>query len=40
MHLKYATRLPGGPVVKSPGASVGDAGSIPGPGGPHMPWSS
>ncbi|XP_060148193.1 ras-related GTP-binding protein B isoform X1 [Globicephala melas] len=31
--------FPGGAVVKSPPADAGDAGSCPGPGGSHMPWS-
>ena len=30
--------FPGGTVVKNPPA--GDAGSIPGPGRSHMPWSN
>ena len=32
--------FPGGSVVKNPPANAGDTGSIPGPGGSHMPWSS
>ena len=28
--------FPGGSVVKDPAAKAGDAGSIPGPGRPHM----
>ena len=31
---------PGGPVVKNPPASVGNTGSIPGPGIVHMPWNN
>ena len=31
---------PGGSVVKQPPAIAGDAGSIPGPRGPYMLWSS
>ena len=30
----------GGPVVKNPPASAMDAGSIPGPGRPHVLWSN
>jgi len=30
----------GGTVDENPAASAGDMGSIPGPGGFHMPWSS
>ena len=29
--------FPGGSVVKNPPANAGDMGSIPGPGGSHMP---
>ena len=29
--------FPGGAVVKNPPANAGDMGSIPGPGGSHMP---
>ena len=32
--------FPGGAVVKNPPASVGDTGSIPGPGRSHMPRSN
>ena len=32
--------FPGGAVVKNPPASAGDTGSIPGPGGSHMPRSN
>ena len=32
-------RVSGGLVVKNPTASIGDKGSIPGPGRSHMPWS-
>ena len=32
--------FPGGTVVKNPPANAGDTGSIPGPGGSHMPWSN
>nr|XP_019843367.1 PREDICTED: group 10 secretory phospholipase A2 isoform X3 [Bos indicus] len=32
--------FPGGPVVKNLLANAEDAGSIPGPGRSHMPWSS
>ena len=32
--------FPGGSVVKKLPASAGDAGSVPGPGRPHMLWSS
>ena len=32
--------FPGGAVVENPPASAGDTGSIPGPGGSHMPRSS
>ena len=32
--------FPGGAVVKSPLANVGDTGSSPGPGRSHMPWSN
>ena len=31
------SRFPGGPVVKNSPANAGDVGSIPGPGGSHMP---
>ena len=29
--------FPGGSVVRTPPANAGDMGSIPGPGGSHMP---
>ena len=32
--------FPGGAVVRNPPANAGDMGSIPGPGGSHMPWSN
>ena len=32
--------FPGGTVDKNPAANAGDMGSIPGPGGFHMPSSS
>ena len=32
--------FPGDPVVKNPPASVGNTGSIPGPGIFHMPWNN
>ena len=32
--------FPGGAVVKNPPANAGDMGSIPGPGGSHMPRSN
>ena len=32
--------FPGGTVVKNPPANTGDRGSIPGPGGSHMPQSN
>ena len=32
--------FPGGSVVKNPPANAGDMGSIPGPGGSHMPQSN
>ena len=32
--------FPGGAVVKNPPANAGDAGSSPGPGRSHMPWSN
>ena len=31
--------FPDGPVVKNPPANAGDTGSVPGPGGSHMPRS-
>lgn len=31
--------FPGGPGVRNPPCNAGDAGSIPGPGGSHIPWS-
>ena len=31
--------FPGGPVVKNPSCNAGATGSIPGPGGSHMPLS-
>ena len=34
------TGFPGGSVVKNPPVNAGDMGSIPGPRGSHMPWSS
>ena len=40
-HTKINPRdFPGGAVVGSPPADAGDAGSSPGLGGSHMPWSS
>ena len=35
-----AVDFSGGPVVKNPPANAGNAGSIPSPGRPHMPYSS
>ena len=32
--------FPGGAVVENLPANAGDMGSIPGPGGSHMPWSN
>ena len=32
--------FPGGSMVKNPPANAGDRGSIPGPGGSHMPQSN
>ena len=32
--------FPGGTVGKNPPANAGDTGSIPGPGGSHVPWSN
>ena len=32
--------FPGGPVVKNLPANAGDAGSLPGLGRSHMPWSN
>ena len=32
--------FPGGSVAKNPPASSGDMGSIPDPGGSHLPWGS
>ena len=32
--------FPGGTVDKNLPANSGDTGSIPGPGGSHMPWSN
>ena len=37
---KPPTRFPGGTVVGGLPANAGDAGSGPGLGGSHMPWSS
>ena len=37
--LKAFKGFPGGAVVKSPPANVGDMGSNPGPGRSHMPRS-
>ena len=33
----YEGGFPGGAVVENPPASGGDVGSIPGPGGSHVP---
>ena len=39
--LKIIDRdFPGHPVVRSPPASAGDTGLIPGPGGFHVLWNS
>ena len=38
-HKKVIMGFPGGAVVESLPASVGDAGSSPGLGGSHMPRS-
>ena len=40
LYLKYLGDFPGGTVVKNPPANAGDAGSSPGPGRSHMPWSN
>ena len=37
---KLSFGLPGGSMVKNPPANAGDTGSVPGPGGSHMPWSN
>ena len=34
------SRFPGGPVVKNLPCDAGDTGSVPGPGGSHMPRSN
>ena len=39
-HLSWRPDFPGGAVVKNLPANAGDAGSIPGPGRSHMPWSN
>ena len=40
LSLKYGEDCPGGTVADRPPAKAGDTGSIPGPGGLHMPQSS
>ena len=40
IFFKSTWDFPGGTVVKNPPANVGDTGSIPGPGGSHMPQSN
>ena len=40
MQIKKTEDFPGGTVVKNPPADAGDMGSIPGPGGSHMPRSN
>ena len=40
MKLEHSLGFPGGAVVWSLPANAGDTGSIPGPGGSHMPQSS
>ena len=37
-NLKWS--FPGGSVIKNPPADAGDTCSVPGPGSPHVPWSS
>jgi len=37
---KKRHQLPGDSVVKNLPVNAGEAGSIPGPGRPHMLWSS
>ena len=39
LFLKVLGGFPGGAVVESLPANAGDAGSRPGLGGSHMPWS-
>ena len=39
-EMPTARGFPGGPVVKSPPANAGDAGSLPGPGRFHVPWAT
>ena len=40
INIKKKEDFPGGPVDKNPPANSGDMGSIPGPGGFHMPQSN
>jgi len=40
MIFKHTRAFPGGTVDKNPPASVGDMGSIPGPGRFYMLWSN
>ena len=41
LKKEYVLRdFPGGAVVKHPPANAGHTGSIPGPGGSHMPWNN
>ena len=39
-EIALAWGFPGGAVVESLPANVGDTGSSPGLGGSHMPWSN
>ena len=40
MCFKIVKDFAGGAVVKNPPANAGDMGSIPGPGGSHIPQSN
>ena len=40
MAVKKRVAFTGGVVVKNLPANAGDAGSVPCPGGSHMPWSN
>ena len=37
---KIIKGFPGGSVMKNPPANARDAGSVPGPGRSHLPWSN
>ena len=40
LYLRQKPGPPDDPVVKNSPANAGDTGSVPGPGGSHLPWDN